>query len=118
VETALFRALQEGLTNVHRHSDSPVVDIHLIVEAKQVRLEIKDKGQGMPPKTLKRLVEGIADTGVGLAGMRERMRELGGSLRIKSDKDGTLLRVVIPISEMSGRPGNGGGKGTKGVSAA
>ena len=118
VETALFRALQEGLTNVHRHSGSPVVAIHLIVETKQVRLEIKDKGQGMPPKTLKRLVEGIADTGVGLAGMRERMRELGGSLRIKSDKDGTLLRVVIPISEMSGRPGNGDGKGTKGVSAA
>jgi PAS domain S-box-containing protein len=118
VETALFRSLQEGLTNVHRHSGSSVVDIRLIVDTKQVRLEIKDKGQGIPPKTLKRLVEGIADTGVGLAGMRERMRELGGSLRIKSDKDGTLLRVVIPISEMSGRPGNGDGKGKKGVSAA
>jgi two-component system NarL family sensor kinase len=115
VETALFRSLQEGLTNVHRHSGSSVVDIRLIVDTKQVRLEIKDKGQGIPPKTLKRLVEGIAYTGVGLAGIRERMRELGGSLRIKSDKDGTLLRVTIPISEMSTKPVDG--DATKGVSA-
>jgi signal transduction histidine kinase len=92
-----------------------VADIRLMVDAKQVRLEIKDKGQGIPPKTLKRLVEGIAYTGVGLAGIRERMRELGGSLQIKSDKDGTLLRVTIPISEMSTKPVDG--DATKGVSA-
>ena len=99
LETALFRALQEALTNIHRHSDSSAVDVCLTVEAKQVRLEIKDNGKGIPPKTLKRLVDGLANQGVGLAGMRERMRELGGSLQITSNTNGTSLRVVIPISE-------------------
>jgi len=97
VETALFRVLQEGLTNVHRHSDSSAVDIRFILGANKVRLQIKDNGHGMPKKTLKRLVEGVADAGVGIPGMRERMRELGGSLEIQSDASGTLLRVEIPI---------------------
>jgi len=97
VETALFRALQEGLTNVHRHSESSAVDICFTAAVNEVRLEIRDNGRGVPPKTLKHLAQGIADSGVGIAGMRERMRELGGSLQIKSDKKGTLLRVTIPI---------------------
>jgi len=68
----------------------------MTVEVNQLRLEIKDNGQGIPPKTLKHSAQGIADSGVGIAGMRERMRELGGSVRIKSDKNGTFLRIVIP----------------------
>jgi signal transduction histidine kinase len=110
--------VQEGLTNVHRHSGGSVVDIQLSVSAKQVQLEIQDNGQGIPPKTLKRLDEGASDTGVGIAGMRERVRELGGSLRIKSDKNGTLLRIVIPVSEMAQRSLDGDRNTTKGVSAA
>jgi PAS domain S-box-containing protein len=99
VETALFRALQEGLTNVHRHSESSAVDICFTAAVNEVRLEIRDNGRGVPPNILKHLAQGIADSGVGIAGMRERMRELGGSLQIKSDKKGTLLRVTIPISQ-------------------
>jgi PAS domain S-box-containing protein len=118
VETALFRAVQEGLTNVHRHSCGSVVNIQLTMPAKQVELEIKDNGQGIPPKTLKRLAAGTPDTGVGIAGMRARVRELGGWLRIKSDKNGTLLRIVIPVSEMAQKPVDGDHKTTEGVSAA
>ncbi|MGA9814170.1 MAG: ATP-binding protein, partial [Terriglobales bacterium] len=99
VETALFRTLQEGLTNVHRHSGASAVDIRLSVEEKKVLLEIKDNGHGIPKESLGRLVEGDAERGVGIAGMRERVRELGGSLKIESDQTGTLLRVAIPIAE-------------------
>jgi PAS domain S-box-containing protein len=96
-EITLFRALQEGLTNVHRHSGSSQVDIRLGLDNNQVRLEIRDYGAGMPPETLKNLVKGGAETGIGIAGMRERARELGGSLRIQSDSHGTLLTVVLPV---------------------
>lgn len=98
-EIALFRALQEGLSNVHRHSGSSQVDIHLGAEDGSIQLEIKDNGHGIPPARLQRLNEGGAEAGVGIAGMRERMRELGGSLEIASDSSGTRLRVIIPIEE-------------------
>jgi PAS domain S-box-containing protein len=96
VEIALFRAVQEALTNVHRHSGSSSVDISIDLDAEQVRLEIKDNGRGIPKKHLTRLTEGDAGAGVGIAGMRERIRELRGSLEIESNKTGTKLIVVIP----------------------
>jgi signal transduction histidine kinase len=117
VEIALFRVLQEGLTNVHRHSGGSAVNIGLTVATDQVHLEIKDNGQGIPPGVLKRLAEGAADTGVGLAGMRERVHELGGSLHIKSNKNGTRLTVTIPISETV-QKSVVGSSSTKRVSAA
>ena len=98
-EIALFRALQEGLTNVHRHSDSSAVNIRFSIEGNDVRLEIEDNGRGIPRKVLKRIMEGTGEIGLGIAGMRERMRELGGSVHVQSDSNGTLLRVSIPISE-------------------
>ena len=97
VEVALFRAVQEGLTNVHRHSGCSAVDIRLSLNAKQLRLEIKDDGRGIPQKRLRSLIEGAAEAGVGLAGMRERMRELGGSLEIRSDRAGTTVVISIPV---------------------
>lgn len=97
VETALFRSLQEALTNVHRHSGSSVVNVRFGIEVRRVWLEIKDNGRGIPQKIVAGIVDGASDTGLGLAGMRERMRELGGTLRIKSDRNGTLLRVEIPL---------------------
>jgi PAS domain S-box-containing protein len=100
VEIALFRAVQEALTNVHRHSGSSEVDIRVILDAKQVRLEIRDNGRGIPQKHLKHLVEGAGKTGVGIAGMRERMRELGGSLEIESvNGAGTRVIVMVPLIE-------------------
>jgi PAS domain S-box-containing protein len=99
VEIALFRALQEGLTNVHRHSGASTVDIRLELDAGCVQLEIQDNGAGMPPLTLQHLREGVAETGIGIAGMRERVRELNGSLEIESNSGGTLLRVALPLSD-------------------
>jgi two-component system, NarL family, sensor kinase len=97
VELALFRAVQEALTNIHRHSGASMVDIHLTVGTEQLQLEIKDDGRGIPRKRLTSLIEGAAETGLGLAGMRERMREVGGSLEIRSDRTGTTVVISIPV---------------------
>jgi len=97
VEVALFRAVQECLTNVHRHSGSSAVDVRLSLSAKQIRLEIKDDGRGIPQERLRSLNQGAADAGVGLAGMRERIREFGGSLEIRSERAGVTVIVRIPI---------------------
>jgi len=101
VEVALFRGVQETLTNIHRHSGAAAVDISVDIDAKQLRLAIKDDGRGIPRKLVKRLMEGAAEAGVGIAGMRERMRELGGSLEIKSDRTGTTLVIRIPAERTS-----------------
>jgi PAS domain S-box-containing protein len=98
VEIALFRALQEALTNVHKHSGSSVVDVRFALDADYARLEIQDNGAGMRRETLRHLLEGVAETGIGIAGMRERTRELGGTLEINSDPTGTLLKLTLPLS--------------------
>ena len=90
-----------------------MVDIHLRVDTKELQLKIKDDGRGIPAKRLRSLIEQPAEAGVGLAGMRERMRELGGSLEIRSDRAGTILAVCIPVertaidSEQNGESGRG-----------
>ena len=101
VEVALFRAVQEGLTNVHRHSGGSAVDVCLSLNAKQLRLEIKDDGRGIPQKRLRSIVQGAGEAGVGVAGIRERMRELGGSLEIRSDRAGTTVLISIPVERTS-----------------
>ncbi len=78
-----------------------MVDIHLSVDTEQLRLEIKDNGRGIPRKRLRTLIESAAEAGVGLAGMRERMRELGGSLEIQSDRGGTTMVIGIPVERTS-----------------
>ncbi len=98
VEIALFRVLQESLTNVHRHSGASDVSIHFQHEAETVTLEIRDFGKGIPEERL-RLLHGVTGkTGVGLAGMRERVHELNGRLEIESDGRGTSMRAVVPLS--------------------
>jgi|KBSMisStaDraftv2_1062788.scaffolds.fasta_scaffold09052_2 signal transduction histidine kinase len=97
-ETALFRILQEALTNVHRHSGSRSVEIHLTRNASSVVLSVQDHGKGVPPETLARFQKDGTNVGVGLAGMRERVKELGGSLVIESSSQGTLLRATLPIA--------------------
>ncbi len=98
VETALFRILQEALTNVHRHSGSSEVTIQLDIDTEQARLIVSDNGRGIPADKLSVLESG-SGTGIGLAGIRERVRELGGSVELKSDQAGTLLKVGIPIAK-------------------
>jgi two-component system NarL family sensor kinase len=96
IELALFRALQECLTNIHKHAGSSLVDIRMTQDAKQVRLEIADNGQGIPKDRLQCLLRGAGRVGVGIAGMRERFREVGGSLDIRSNHKGTTVIVTIP----------------------
>jgi len=113
IETALFRVVQEALTNVHRHSGASGVDVRVDVDAEQVSLEVKDNGRGISQDRL-RAVESGSGTGVGLAGMRERVRELGGSLTIESSQTGTLLRISIPIAENIEVPSAGDHNPTRG----
>lgn len=103
VETALFRVLQEALTNVHRHSGSSTVRIILWMDAKQVYLQISDNGKGIPEERRLRLQEDNCAAGVGLAGMRERVRELDGSFTIDSALSGTTINVTIPIRQSAGQ---------------
>jgi Histidine kinase-, DNA gyrase B-, and HSP90-like ATPase len=98
VEIGLFRVLQESLTNVHRHSRSPNVDIRIDVEDGQATLGVRDFGRGIASDQLESFEKG-SDLGVGLAGMRERVNELGGTLQILPEKPGTLLTETVPIRQ-------------------
>lgn len=96
VEIVLFRILQETLTNVHRHSGATQVSVCFLPKLKEIVLEIGDNGRGITAERLNRLSTASAETGVGLAGMRERMHELNGHLEIDSDGHGTTLRAILP----------------------
>jgi PAS domain S-box-containing protein len=91
VEVTLYRIVQEGLSNVHRHSRSPKAEITLSQGVDIITLEVADQGRGLPQTP-----DGHR-LGVGIAGMRERVRLLGGSLELKSGKQGTTIRVVLPL---------------------
>jgi signal transduction histidine kinase len=99
LELGLFRVLQESLTNIHRHSGSPRAEITLQLLADKVILEVRDYGKGMAQETLKNSRTNGIHVGVGLAGMRERVRELGGQFDIHSKPSGTLISVTIPVAE-------------------
>jgi len=101
IEIALFRVLQEALTNVHRHSASMRVEIRVTLDDKQVQMEIQDFGQGISPRMLRQLFDGASQSSVGIAGMRERARELGGSLQIESGTQGTILKLALPLPDPS-----------------
>jgi signal transduction histidine kinase len=98
LEIALFRAVQEGLTNIHRYAEATSASISLKRNVSTVHLSIRDNGKGIPPALLKRLRDGTADSGVGIAGMRERLRELNGALEIQSDQSGTILGITAPTT--------------------
>lgn len=118
VELALFRAVQESLTNIHKHSGSSLVNIRVIQDDKQVRLEIEDNGHGIPKERLRRLLDGRAEVGVGIPGMRERSRELGGSLEIRSNGNGTTVLVKMPIPQRATADSTGNEDPERSISAA
>ena len=97
-ELALFRVAQEALTNVQRHSSSPWVAIRLRAEPGSLVLEIEDAGRGMPTAAASDPESSGRFAGVGVAGMRERIRQLGGSFDVESTAGGTLVRACIPLS--------------------
>jgi|HubBroStandDraft_6_1064221.scaffolds.fasta_scaffold37108_2 signal transduction histidine kinase len=98
IELTLFRALQESLTNIHRHSDSPSVDIRLERRADGVNLTVRDYGKGIPADRLNSFANSTGAVGVGLAGMRERVRQLKGHLNLRAMHPGTLVTVVLPLT--------------------
>jgi PAS domain S-box-containing protein len=97
VETTLFRIVQESLTNIHRHSGSTMAEVRLLTDAESVILEVRDEGHGMPAASLRRCNGSGRMVGVGIAGMRERVRQFGGKLDILSDSRGTQVRATLPL---------------------
>ncbi|HEX8896057.1 MAG TPA: PAS domain-containing protein [Terriglobales bacterium] len=98
LEIAIFRVVQEGLTNVHRHSGSPTAIVSLGVEDSQVHLKVIDHGRGIPSQALAARQED-SSIGIGLPGMRERTRQLGGMMEIDSSGEGTAIHVTLPLGE-------------------
>jgi signal transduction histidine kinase len=94
-ELALFRVLQESLTNIHRHACSSEAWIRVRKESEKIFMEIQDKGKGFAMRAATAAPR--AQTGVGIMSMRERLRELGGELTLESSPSGTTVRAVLPI---------------------
>jgi two-component system NarL family sensor kinase len=91
-ELALFRVVQESLTNVQRHSRSKWTEIRIERHHRKIVLEVRDKGPGITTKRSDRL----RPAGVGIASLQERTRQIGGHLEIKFRKVGTTVRVIVP----------------------
>lgn len=105
-EIALFRIVQESLTNIHRYSGSSRGYVRLLRKHQEIILEIRDFGKGIDPRILNGQ-ESKSYLGVGILGMRERVRQLFGKLEIASrENDGTLVSVVLPITKTE-RPSPG-----------
>ena len=96
LETALFRIVQEGLTNVHRHSGSRTATIRIMRSSDEVSVELADAGKGIPTQRIREIEAGRA-SGVGLRGMRERVRQLGGTFQIRSTPKGTVVVIRLPL---------------------
>jgi signal transduction histidine kinase len=103
VELAAFRVVQESLTNVHRHSGSATAHIRACLECGSISLQVKDAGKGIPADVLESSRDGRATLGVGLRGMNERVRQLGGTFQLLSDGHGTTVRASIPCEVTSSR---------------
>lgn len=98
IEIALFRILQEGLTNAHRHSGSSSVEIRLTVNDNRAVLSVRDFGRGMPAGLMQGSDLNGGHVGVGLSGMRERVTDLGGRFDIVSDSHGTAIIIALPLT--------------------
>lgn len=96
-EISIFRVVQESLTNIHRHSESPTATVRLNRASDSLKLEIEDQGKGISPQKQGAL-NNPGRPGVGIRGMRERLRQLGGSLELTSNGSGTKLLAILPLS--------------------
>src|SRR5579871_3311801 len=102
VEIAIFRLVQECLTNIHRHSGSATAAICLQRVGDEVAVSVEDGGKGIPTEKLDEMT--LRGTpGVGLTGMRERVRQLGGHLAIDSDHTGTKIAARMPVPTVDKR---------------
>jgi signal transduction histidine kinase len=96
MEIAVFRVIQEGLTNIHRHSGSSTAKVQLSRFPKEIKVEVIDSGKGIPANQFN---SGKLVPGVGMMGMQERMRHFGGSAEITSSEKGTIVVATIPVEE-------------------
>ncbi|MGB6484687.1 MAG: response regulator [Candidatus Acidiferrales bacterium] len=101
VEVALFRVVQESLTNVHRYSESPTAYVRVSRDRDEFKLEVGDSGKGMQIGKTKIPGADLAPLGVGIQGMRQRIRQFSGRLEILSKLGkGTVVLAVLPIREL------------------
>jgi PAS domain S-box-containing protein len=105
-ELCLFRITQECLTNVHRHSGSSTAQVKLSRRAQEVELTVSDDGKGINQETQSKIVFGET-VGVGLRGMRERVRQLGGTLEIQSNGSGVKVTAAVPLPDRGDRKSPG-----------
>jgi signal transduction histidine kinase len=104
-ETALFRILQESLSNIQRHSGSEAARIQLRGGGECIEMQVSDQGRGMDQSTMDRRGSAGTRLGVGILGMRERMTQLGGRLEVESSSSGTTVRAIIPLKVEVSRAG-------------
>jgi PAS domain S-box-containing protein len=97
ISSDLFRVAQEALANIHRHSGSASAAVRLVRSSRRILLRIRDWGCGMPPELTESIGSGAL--GVGILGMRERLRQLDGDLKIESSKEGTTVTAVVPLTQ-------------------
>ena len=101
MEISIFRIVQECLTNVYRHSESKTALIRISpTRDKSLTVQVSDEGKGIPLDNRVSMLVGN-NHGVGLSGMRERVRELGGTLDIQSNGNGTTVTASLPVGNMA-----------------
>ncbi len=115
-ELVFFRILQESLTNVLRHSGSADVDIHVSSDKDNAILSIRDYGKGIPLDKLESFQAIGAGVGVGLGGMKQRVRNLGGHLTVTSDSNGTCILATLPLAQVEPAVAQHSGDATSGGS--
>jgi signal transduction histidine kinase len=96
MEMTIFRIIQEALANVFRHSNSDSARVEVVGQAEQIIVRVRDFGKGISPRIAK--MEGSAQMGVGISGMRERVRQMGGELSVTRAEPGTLVEATIPLN--------------------
>jgi PAS domain S-box-containing protein len=95
MELVMFRLVQECLTNIHRHSGSKSAVIRIAREGENIFLEVRDEGKGISPERLAEIQ--AKGSGVGMTGMRERVRQFGGHMSIESNGKGTIISFTLPL---------------------
>jgi len=99
IEVALFRVVQESLTNIQRHSGSREAKIRILRDPEKITLDVIDKGGGIRGSKRRQNGELNLGFGVGIPSMHERVKLIGGHLEIESGRRGTTVRVTIPVNE-------------------
>jgi len=106
LETTIFRMVQECLTNINRHSGSPTASIRIARNSNHVSVAVRDRGKGMSADNYRNSF-GPITPGVGIQGMRERVRQLGGHLQIHSGTSGTTVRATLPVTNAAAQSTSG-----------